>query len=257
MNVHRALISGCVLLSVLGCAAIAQVQSEQPQPPAARAEWALVPKLTVSGQSTLEKPADQMHIQIGVVTDAEQAQTAMSDNSKKMNDVIAALQEAGLTKEEYSTGRFQVHPRYAPPPRNPQPDWKPQITGYQVINSIHVKTKKLDLAGDLLEAATEAGANNIDSINFDLADPRKHRAEAITAATANAKSDAEALASASGQKLVRILQISLDHAPVQPLMEMRAMRGMAMDGAEAAPPIEPGDVTVHANVTIVYEIAQQ
>jgi uncharacterized protein len=238
-------------------AALAGLLSVQEQQQVRPVERILIPQLTVSGEATLDKPADQMHLQIGVVSDADQAQTAMAENSKTMNDVIAALQKAGLTKDEYSTGQFQIQPRYSHPPRNPQPEWKPTITGYQVVNQIHVKTKKLNLAGDLIETATEAGANNIDSISFDLADRRKHRAEAIALATANAKSDAEALAGAAGQRLVRILQISLDHAPVQPMMDMRGMRNMAMEGAEMAPPIEPGDVTVHANVTIVYEIAQQ
>lgn len=218
-----------------------------------------IPTLTVMGQAQLDKPADQMRLTIGVVTQGDEAQIAMQENSKQMNEVIAALQKAGLTKEEYQTGQFQIQPRYSRPPRGgpgQDPNWKPQIVGYDVINRVQVKTKKLNLAGELIKAATEAGANSIDSINFDLADPRKHRAEAIAAATSNARSDAEALAGAAGQKLVRILTINLDSAPVQP-MPMQMMGRMAMAEADGAPPIEPGEITVHASVTITYEIKAQ
>jgi uncharacterized protein len=222
------------------------------------AKQALTPTLTVMGQAQLDKPADQMRITIGVVTQGDDPQTAMQENTRQMNDVIAALQEAGLTKEEYQTGQFQVQPRYSNPPRgHVDQNWKPQIIGYDVINRVQVKTKKLNLAGDLIKAATDAGANSIDSIGFDLADPRKHRAEAISAATGNARADAEALARASGQRLVRILSINLDSAPVHPMPEMRTMGRMAMADAEMAPPIEPGEITVHASVTIVYEINAQ
>lgn len=216
--------------------------------------------LTVTGEAQLERPSDQLTIRLGVVTEGEDAQAAMQENSRRMNAVIAALEEAGLTKDEYQTSQFQIHPQYSRPPRGQAPpaDWKPQIIGYQIANRVIVETKKLELIGRLLEAATESGANSIDSINFDLADPRKHRGEAIKAATQNARSDAQALASAAGQRLVRVLSINLDHAMAEPPVPL-PMRGRAaaMEAAAETPPINPGDVTVRANVTIVYEIAPE
>lgn len=214
--------------------------------------------LTVSGEAEVERPADQLRLRLGVVTDAEDAQVAMEENSRRMNDVVEAVQKAGLTKDEYETGQFQIQPRYSQPPRGGhQQDWKPSIVGYQVINRIIIKTKKLEATAELLQAATEAGANSIDSIDFDLADRRKHRAEAIAAATKNARSDAKALAEAAGQRLVRVLSINLDHAFTPPPQPMH-MRARTLEMAEAeTPPINPGDVTIRATVTIVYEIAPE
>ncbi len=133
---------------------------------------------------------------------------------------------------------------------------RPHIVGYEVTNSLSISTGKLALAGELIEAANEAGANSIDAIVFDLANPRTHRAEAIAAAATNARSDAGILARSSGVKLARVLSVSLDDAGRRPFTPTAARAGMAMAQAAVAPPIRPGDVTVRASVTIVYEIEE-
>ena len=219
---------------------------------------AVVPVLTVRGDAQLDKPADELRIRVGVVTESDEATIALQENSRQMNDVIDALKKTGLTDNEYQTSQFQIQPMYTRRPRQADATWKPKIIGYRVSNSLNVKTKKLELAGKLIQAANEAGANSIDSISFGLADPRTHRTEAIRVATANAIADATTLADAAGLRLVRVLSITLDQAAApRPIPTMQRMSaGMAM--AEAAPPpIQPGDVTVHANVTVVYQIAGQ
>ena len=229
----------------------------QPVPPATAADGVetIVPSLTVRGDAQLDKPADELRIRVGVVTESDEAPTALRENSRQMNDVIDALKKTGLTDKEYQTSQFQIQPMYTRRTRQSPVDWKPKIIGYRVSNSLNVKTKKLELAGELIQAANEAGANSIDSISFGLADPRTHRAEAIRAATANALTDARTLAEAAGLRLVRVLSITLDQAAApQPIPIQRMSAGMAM--AEAAPPpIQPGDVTVRASVTVRYEIA--
>jgi uncharacterized protein YggE len=214
-----------------------------------------VTKLTVRGEAEIEKPADQLRMSIGVQTNAVAAADALRENTQRMNEVIAALAKIGLEKSEYETGRFRIRPQYSERPRQPQPDWRPTIVGYQVVNALTVKTKKLDLAGATIEAANEAGANSIDVAGFQLSEPRMYRAEAIAAATRNALDDAAALAAAAGLRLVRIVAINLDHAGAETreLSFGAQARALAADGGP--PPIAPGDVVVRAAVTVVYEIA--
>ncbi len=212
--------------------------------------------LTVRGDATLEKPADQLRVSIGVVTEHASASTAMAENAERMDDVVRAMRKAGLTEQEYETGRFSLQPQYSRRPRNAEPDWKAQIIGYRVTNELTVKTERIEMAGKLLEACTSAGANSINSISFTLADPRVHRAEAIATATRHARADAKVLADAAGQRLIRIRSISLDQADWRPPIPLAQRGGGAMAMAESMPPpIAPGDVTIRASVTIVYEIA--
>jgi uncharacterized protein YggE len=217
----------------------------------------LTPRLTVRNGATLEKPADELQLDIGVVTEATTAGEALEENTKRMERVVAALEKAGLGDDEMKTGRFQVRPQYARRPRQPDPDWSPRIVGYEVTNSLRIRTGQLALAGRFIETANSAGANTIGSITFGLADPRAHRAEAIATATANAITDARGLAEAASLRLVRVLSINLDSAAAIPVTQRFGESGVmraAVTQAGAPTPISPGDVTVKASVTIVYEV---
>ena len=214
-----------------------------------------VPRLTVRGEAVLHKPADQLRVRVGVVTQAAEATAAVKENSRRMADVIAAIKKAGVDKSEYETSRFSIRPLYSRRPRQANAEWVRQIIGYEVNNTLAIRTKKLALAGKLIEVANDAGVNSVDDIRFDLADPRTHRAEAIAAATANARSDAAVLSRAAEVRLVRIISIQLGDSGYRTPMPTRA-RAEGMAAAVATPPpIQPGDVTVQASVTIIYEIA--
>lgn len=217
----------------------------------------VVPTLTVRGSAVLEKPADELRIRIGVVTEDDEATIALRENTMHMTDVIKALKKEGLTDDEYQTSQIRIQPVYSRRPRQAGVEWKPVIIGYQVSNSINVRTMKLKLAGELIQAANEAGANTIDSISFGIADPRKHRAEAIRTATANALADARTLADAANLRLVRVITINLDQAATPRPLVTTMQRGMEMAmSAGAPPPVNPGDVNINASVTVVYEIAE-
>lgn len=217
------------------------------------------PELTVRGEAILHVPADQLRLNMGVVTDAVTAGEALEQNTARMEDVIKAIETVGLSKNDYQTGQFQIQPRWSPRPRQAPQDWRPHIVGYTVTNRLTIKTVQLHLAGKLIGAASQAGANEINSILFDLADPRTYRAEAIAAATANAITDARSLASAASVRLVKVLSLKLDDAvatPVRIRTEGLSQRAaMAMDVAE--PPISSGDVVVRASVHLIYQIEQK
>lgn len=211
------------------------------------------PQLIVQGDAVLEVPADQVQFSVGVTSEADDANVAMELNSKALLRVEKALIHAGLNKGEYSTGQFQLRPQWSARPRTAPPEWRPEIVGYAVQNSLEIKTGRLEQVGAMIGAANKAGANDIGQLRFSVADPRKYRQQAIVSATANARADAESAASAAGVKLGAVQRISLGQSAVTPI------RPMAMDGmvrtmaAEAAPPIiAPDDLQVRASVTLVF-----
>lgn len=215
---------------------------------------ATLPKITLSAQATIFKPADELQMTIGVVNLGENAEKVLATNSSKMQDVINYLEAAGLTKGEYQTGRFSIHPTYTPYPKDPPPDWKPSINGYEVSNTIVIKTSKLDAAGKFIDAANKAGANSIENIHFSLHDSRSYWNEAMSAATTNAINDAKVIAQAANVNLGRLISITLDSANTVLPRANNVYFAKAM-ASETIPPIEAGDVTITASVSIVYEIA--
>lgn len=207
------------------------------------------PLLSVRGHATLSKPADELHISIGVVSQAKLAKAALDENSSQMNKLIASLKNKGLKESEYQTGRFSINPVYSRRPKNAEPDWSPEIVGFEVRNSLAIVTNKIDEAGNLIDLAAQAGANSIDSIQFRISNPQEHRDSLIRAATKNAIEDAKSLAEAAGVKLVRIHAISVDDAQTSP-RQPYLMKSMMAENT----PIIAGDVEMSASVTVIYQI---
>ncbi len=219
-------------------------------------EPAIIPQLTVRGNATLQVPADQLKMQVGVTTEAKTVKQALGENTGKIQAIEKVFKEIGLSVKEYKTGRLQIQPRWSTRPPQYRGHWQPEITGYRVSNIFSIKTKQIELGGKIIESCTRAGANTINSIIFNLATPQVYRSQAITAATANARADANALASAAELNLGTVLNISLDNAASTPLRS-RSMAFSAEMAKSTAPSLNlsPGEVTVQASVTITYKVS--
>jgi uncharacterized protein YggE len=223
-------------------------------------EFDNIPKLVVRGEASVFKPADQMEVSLGVVTSAANSSQALNENNQRMHQIIDSLKALGLNEMDYQTGRFQIRPIYQKPPKGSEEDEKAVISRYEVINAIQIKTTKIALAEKILNAAVAGGANQINQVNFDLMNPQSYREEAIKLATTNALADASALASAAGVKLVRILNLSLDHWQQFPRPRTLAKRleneSLSSDLVDQGI-IEPGNAEIHASVNVTMQIAPQ
>ncbi|TVQ31028.1 MAG: DUF541 domain-containing protein [Phycisphaeraceae bacterium] len=213
------------------------------------------PQMRVTGAGELKVPADQLRLALSVVTEGAQDQpvsAVMEENSRLASRVREALRRVGLEDDEVETSSFMVAPIYSTPQRGEAR----RITGYRVQNEVRVTTKKMELAGRIIQQGVEAGANQVSSLTFGLAEERAHRADAIAQATRNARSDATALARAAGVNIVRTLRLDLDQPQFQPPQPFMASRMNMEADAGAQPPIEAGEVTVRATVTIIFEIGE-
>jgi len=215
-----------------------------------------VQQLTVVGEAVLSVPADQLRLKVGVVSEAATVEAAVQQNASQMAAVEKALQQAGLTQSEYQSGQYRIQPQWSPRPREVPRSWQPEITGYAVTNTFKIKTQQIGLAGGLINASVEAGANRIDSLVFDLADPHFYRNEAIKRATQNGKSDAETLAAAAGISLEKIMILRLDNGSQGVgYPEPRSFESLSAM-ADVPTPIVAGEISVTASVEITYQIGE-
>lgn len=207
--------------------------------------------LSIKATSTLYKPADQLHIQVGVVAQGATALKALQENNKKIAEVIKSLQGVGLSEKEYQTGHFSIRPIYAEPPQPTPANWHPYITGFEVTNSLAIQTEQLKKAGELIDQVTQAGANSIDNIQFTLKDPRSYRKEAIAQAALIALEEAQALATATRSQLKSIFSLSVGEEE-----SSLPRHGVYLAKAVRAPntSIISGDIEVSASVSIGFEI---
>lgn len=215
-----------------------------------------IPKLIVSGTAVIKKPADEVRLLIGVVTQNQKADIARKTNQDQMIVMINMIKELGLSSKEYQTAQFMIQPVYNTPPKNPPSDWIAEIIGYKAENSIEIRTVQLELLGKIIDKAAQAGANSVDLLEFGLHDSQQHTAEVIEASAKNAFARAETLANAAHVRLKRILEINLENVQGgKRWMERRFFSANAMAKAhETFTPIEAGDIEMTGNVHLVYEI---
>ncbi len=118
---------------------------------------------------------------------------------------------------------------------------------------MRIKTTHLDQVGRVIDAAMQAGANNINRLIFTLKDEQAAQLEALRAASAKAKVKAEAIAGSLGLKIVEISSVTEGERTVQPVFrQAMAARGEAL--AAAPTPVEPGTVEIRSTVTLTAQI---
>lgn len=219
-------------------------------------EFENIPKLIVRGEASLFKPADQMEVSLGVVTLAEDSSQALNENNQRMRRIISNLVALGLDESDYQTGRFQIRPIYKKPSKNSSEEEKTIINQYEVSNIIQIKTKKIDLADRILNAASQGGANQVTKVNFNINNPQTYKEEVIKLATQNALADAKALANAAGVEVKRVLNISLDNwvdtSKAITLASKNLSNLQEQEGVSEV--LEPGQAELHATVNMTFEI---
>ena len=205
--------------------------------------------ITVQGSSNVTAAPTIAYVSIGVTTFNKNAATAQSENAVKMDRVYKTLASLGIKKDKIKTVNYNISPRY---------DYKNNVAtlaGYNVINSIRVTVMDLKKVSDVLDMTVKEGVNQSNSISFGVTDEERNRLylQALSQAVVNAKEKANTIATAAGitiSKPANIIEGSSAHF-VQP--NYRAM-DMAKMASEAAPtPISEGEMTIGANVTVIYD----
>jgi len=210
------------------------------------------PSITVNGEATIAAEPDQAQIDIGVTTQARNAPDASRENAERLARVLAEVKKLLGKGDEVKTSGYALNPQY----RYPQ-GGKPEIVGYTANNIVQIKTAKLDEVGKMIDAAMQAGANNINRLMFTLKDEEAARLDALRQASAKAKAKAEAIAASLGLKVLRISTVTEGERSFQPIYRQAPMaRGEAL--AAAAPtPVEPGAVEVRSTVTLTVEVGER
>ena len=203
----------------------------------------------VDGTGETRTSPDTADLDLAIDTQAKTAEEAAARNAALATKVIDALKAKLGDKGKTWTGGYSLNPEYAD---QSHPDGKPIIRGYTAQNTITVQTGALDLFGPLIDAAIAAGANRVNSLDFNLRDDTSSRNDAIARAAKDARSQAEALAAALDLKLGPIINASnSSNDNPQPVM-FRANNGFA--AAAMSTPVSPAEVNVSATVSLTYGI---
>ena len=205
-------------------------------------------RITVNGDAIVQAQPDTAILTISVVTQGRRAIDAQQDNAAKSDTLVQALKAAAGTGGEIKTSGYSVQPMRVY--RENQP---PTISGYEARNTVTVTLSDTKKVGPVIDAASQAGANDISGISFTLRQDRPARDRALQEATREAMSKAEVIASALGRKVTRIVEVQEEGfvRPPQPIYQTEAF--MAKRDSVATP-IEVGSLDITSRVVLIAEV---
>lgn len=214
---------------------------------------------SVTGEGIVTTVPDTAQFSVSVVTDGgmDIADT-QKQNVDKMNKIIDFMKNQGVDTKDIKTTRYALDPQYSYPvciankvcPAS-------QVTGYNITQSISIKTRDTEKVGVLLAGATDNGANSVSDITFMVGDETKTKNAAREAAIEQGKKQATAVAEAAGFNLGKLTAVYEESSTgdVSP-MPYATMDSSASPEAKQAPvpTIEPGSHDQKVRMTLTYEI---
>lgn len=204
--------------------------------------------VSVVGRGEAVGRPDRAEVQVGVDTFAQSVEAATAENQGSVAAIMTALQELGLAEEDIQTTNYSLFAEQRYGENGPE-----GIAGYRVTNQVNVVIHDITRVGEVLQTVTEAGANNIFGVRFSVADPAALENEARSAAMADARTRAEALAQLGQVELGPIVTIS--EVVGQPtLLEGRGGGAIVADEAAARPGISPGQMTFQVQLQVAFAI---
>jgi len=212
-------------------------------------------ELDAEGQ--VEVKPDKATFNFTVVTEAAQAQEASKANAQEAEKFMAAIKQVLGPEDKVKTLQFQVLPLFRKIERvqGKEKIKKDEIVGYRAFHRFQVEVRDLQKLGQVADIALKNGANEVQGPYFSHSQEEGLRNQAVVKALERARTLADALAQASGLKVKRVTKMSTSHAIRPRGFEMAKAAPLASTGSDVETPIEVGDITYRAHLTVTYELA--
>lgn len=198
----------------------------------------LTPVISASGEGRREMAPDKATIVLGVETRARTPAAAASANADRMTAIRAALVRAGVAERDIATARYSLGLQFGRTPADTQ---------YVAANLVTVTTRQLDQVGRIIDTGLGAGANNINSLQYDLTDRTPALTQALSDAVTDARRQAQVMAEAAGGRLGDLIELGTQPGEYRPFYA--GDMAMRMQASAAPTPVSPGAVTVSAMVS--------
>jgi len=237
-----ALIAAAVLVGTAALLAT-HAAAQMPVPPRG-GPGTLLPDQTivVSGLGTVEATPDRAIIAVGFQITRPTANDAQERASRTMTQILDRVMALGIPRDRIRTVEINLYPQRRD---------SGEISGYQAIQRMTVTIDDLALVGRVLDAAVTAGANVLDGVTFTLRDPAASRTRALASAIQDARSAANALATAAGLTSPRLVRIEEAGGPTPPFSMPSAVPGRAATQAPTTP-VLPGTLTINAQIRAIF-----
>lgn len=197
-------------------------------------------EFSVVGEGKVDVRPDTALVDVGIsVSNAISVDEAQRQINEVNNKIVNVLKSLGIQKKDIATSNYSIYPYY---------DSSSKITGYNGNVTVSIKVRSIQMTPKIIEAATNAGANQVQGTQFVVENPEKYREQARSKAIENAKKQAALLSKSLGIKLGKITN-AVESSPVQ----SRVLYEAQGYGGGAEPQLEPGTQTISSVVTLYFE----
>jgi hypothetical protein len=207
-------------------------------------------RIRASGKAVAVVAPDRAWVDLAIVTRDAEASRAVEANAGESKRVTAALGKAVGQGAEISTAGYSLAPNYTYISGQGQ-----KLDGFIVRNRLRVTLEDVTAAGRVIDAASEAGASEIQQVSYGLADDAPAQRQALADATRSGVERAGVMAKALDMHVIRVLSVEDSGAAPAPIVREVQMLAKSA-GPSSAPPttLTPGGIRVHASVTVYVEV---
>jgi uncharacterized protein YggE len=195
------------LLLIAGITVIALPRSESQAAPSSTGQEP--PRtITVVGTGKVSLVPDIAQVNVGAEARADSVSEAKAEVDRQMVAINAALEEMGIDEKDIQTSHYSIHYERELGPVMPEGPMVEGQEGYRVSNIVRVTVRNVEKAGDVVDAAVEAGANQVHGVSFTVSDESRWQAQAREKAMADAEARAAELAGLAGVELGAVQSVS-------------------------------------------------
>jgi uncharacterized protein YggE len=213
---------------------------------------------TVEGKAKVESENNVATFNATVLTEGGMDQVAVqTQNTEKMNTVIAYLEKEGIDKKDIKTEQYTLMPKYNYAPCYAGNCPEPKISGYTVSQAVTVKVRTVENAGKLVAGVVQNGATTVSEIRFEADNRDEALKQARIEALADAEAQAKRLSKAGNFRLGKLVTFYDQGEGMGEPYPMGGVEGdvmMAKSAVPAPPVLAPGVSDEEVRVTVTYEI---
>ena len=206
--------------------------------------------ITVTSTASVGTAPDEAVIEFGMRSEGPDSGTAYDANGAKSDAVLAALLDAGLTKDDVETLSQNVD-RQTKDRGTPN-----EQTVYVASTQISVTVHDLKAVSSVISAAVGAGVDSVHGLRFQVGDQTAARQDALGAAVRGARRKADAIAAAAGTSVSGVVQVREESSNSRPYYYRSADLLQSFEGAAVAAPaiVAPQTVSTQVTVTVIWAI---
>ncbi len=228
------------IVLLLGSALPLAAQPQAPPGPAV---------IVTNGEAVVKQAPDRAWVMVGAESRAKAPQEAQRLNTAAMSAVIDRIKAAGIPADAIQTTGYTLQPEFD------YVNGKQVLRGYVARNQVQVRVDALPKTGEVIAAVVATGATTVGGVRFDLKDRDSVERDALRLAVRDARRRADAAASGAGVTIDRVVRVEeqREMGDIGRPMPM-GMAMMRQEAAQAAVPLEGGEIEVRSRVTLTVAI---